>query len=116
VELGDLKTLFKEWESELGQYTNQDLQQGSEDQMNQTKVLYLKLIGAMEGVAEKMNPVLDAFRDQTLFLKHNLNSPAIAALNKITLGIRSEVDALIQQMSQSVEEANSFIAKMHAGQ
>ena len=111
-----MKTLFKEWESELGQYTNQDLQQGSEDQMNQTKVLYLKLIGAMEGVAEKMNPVLDEFRDQTLFLKHNLTSPAIAALNKITLGIRGEVDALIQQMSQSVEEANSFIAKMHAGQ
>ena len=84
--------------------------------MNQTKILYLKLIGAMEAAAEKMDPVLDILRDQTLFLKHNLNAQAIAALNKTTLGMRSEVDALIQQMSQSVEEANSFIAKMHAGQ
>jgi len=113
---GVSKALFKEWESELGQYTNQDLWQVSQDQMNQTKILYLKLIGAMEGAAEKMDPVLDAFRDQTLFLKHNLNAQAIAALNKTTLGMRSEVDALIQQMSQSIEEANSFIAKMRSGQ
>lgn len=110
------KALFKEWESELGQYTNQDLRQVSQDQMNETRVLYLKLIGAMEGAAEKMDPVLNAFRDQTLFLKHNLNAQAIAALNKTTLGMRSEVDTLIQQMSQSIEEANSFIAKMRSGQ
>lgn len=70
MELWDLKTLFKEWESELGQYSNQDLRQGSQDQIYQTKILYLKLIGAMEGAAEKMDSVLDAFRNQTLFLKH----------------------------------------------
>ena len=63
--------------------------------MNQTKILYLKLIGASEGAAEKMDPVLDTLRDQTLFRKHNLNSQAIAALNKTTLGMRSEVDASI---------------------
>ncbi len=110
------KALFKEWESELGQYTNQDLRQASQDQMNQTRILYLKLIGAMEGAAEKMDPVLDAFRDQTLFLKHNLNAQAIAALNKTTLGLRGEVDSLIQQMTKSIEEANTFIAKMRTGQ
>jgi len=79
---GFSKALFKEWESKLGQYTNQDLGQSSQDQMNQTKILDLKLIGAMEGVAEKMDSVLDAFRDQTLFLKHNLNAQAIAAKNE----------------------------------
>ena len=63
--------------------------------MNQTKILYLKLIGAKEGAAEKMDPVFDTLRDQTLFRKHNLNSQAIAALNKTTLGTRSEVVALI---------------------
>lgn len=110
------KALFKEWEAELGQYSNQELRRASQDQMNQTKILYLKLIDAMEGAAQKMDPVLNAFRDQTLFLKHNLNAQAIAALNKTTLGMRSEVDSLIQQMSRSIEEANSFITKMRAGQ
>lgn len=110
------KALFKEWEAELTQYSNQELRRASQDQMNQTKILYSKLIDAMEGAAHKMDPVLSAFRDQTLFLKHNLNAQAIAALNKTTLGMRSEVDSLIQQMSRSIEEANSFITKMRAGQ
>jgi hypothetical protein len=63
--------------------------------MNHFKILYLKLIGAMEGAAEKMDPSRASLRDQTLFRKHNLNSQAIAALNKTTLGMRSEVDASI---------------------
>ncbi len=109
------KALFKEWEAELGQYTNQELRQASEDQMNQTRILYLKLIGAMEEAAESMDPVLNAFRDQTLFLKHNLNAQAVAALNKMSLGLRDEVDLLIQQMSESIEEANAFIVKMRSG-
>jgi len=109
------KALFKEWEAELTQYTNQELRRASQDQMNQTKILYTKLIDAMEGAAQKMDPVLSAFRDQTLFLKHNLNAQAIAALNKTTLGMRSEVDSLIRQMSRSIEEANSFITKMRTG-
>lgn len=108
------KALFREWEKELDAYTNQDLRQSSEDQMNQTRIQYLKLIGTMETAAEKMNPVLDAFRDQTLYLKHNLNAQAIAALNQTSIGLRDDVDLLIQQMSVSIDEANAFIAKMRA--
>jgi len=59
--------------------------------------------------------VLDAFRDQTLFLKHNLNAQAVAALNQTAIKMRYEVDSLIQQMSASIEEANAFIAQMRAG-
>lgn len=108
------KALFREWEKELDAYTNQDLRQSSEDQMNQTRIQYLKLNGTMETAAEKMNPVLDAFRDQTLYLKHNLNAQAIAALNRTSMGLRDDVDLLIQQMSVSIDEANAFIAKMRA--
>ena len=68
----------------------------------------------METAAEKMNPVLDAFRDQTLYLKHNLNAQAIAALNQTSIGLRDDVDLLMQQMSVSIDEANAFIAKMRA--
>ena len=108
------KALFREWEKELDAYTNQDLRQASEDQMNQTRIQYLKLIGTMETAAEKMNPVLNAFRDQTLYLKHNLNAQAIAALNQTSMGLRDDVDLLIQQISVSIDEANAFIAKMRA--
>ena len=84
--------------------------------MKETRVLYFKLIAAMEGAADKMKPVLDAFRDQTLFLKHNLNAQAVAALNQTSINLRDEVDLLIRQMTASIEEANAFIAKMRSGE
>ena len=108
------KVLFRDWEKELDAYTNQDLRQSSEDQMNQTHIQYLKLIRTMEIAAEKMNLVLDVFRDQTLYLKHNLNTQAIAALNQTLMRLCDDTDLLIQQMSVSIDEVSTFIAKMRA--
>ena len=110
------KALFKEWEKELEQYSSLDLRRSSEAQMSRTYDQYLKLATAMEGAASRMTPVLDAFRDQTLYLKHNLNAQAVAALDQTSLRLRNEVDILIRQMSASIEEANAFIAQMRAGQ
>ena len=106
--------MFRDWEKELNAYTNQDLRQSSEDQMNQTHIQCLKLVGTKETAAEKMNPVLDVFRDQTLYLKHNLNAQAIAALNQILMRLCDDIDLLIQQMSVSIDEVSTFIAKMRA--
>ena len=106
--------MFRNWEKELDAYTNQDLRQSGEDQMKQTHIQYLKLIGTMEIAAEKMNPVLDVFRDQTLYLKHNLNAQAIAALNQTLMRLCDDIDLLIQQMSVAIDEGSTFIAKMRA--
>ena len=82
--------------------------------MNQTSIQYLKLIGTMEAAAEKMNPVLDVSRDQTPYLKCNLNAQAIAALNQTSMRLCDDIDLLIQQMSVSIGEVSTFIAKMRA--
>ena len=82
--------------------------------MNQTHIQYLKLIRTMEIAAEKMNLVLDVFRDQTLYLKHNLNTQAIAALKQTLMRLCDDTDLLIQQMSVSIDEVSTFIAKMRA--
>ncbi len=108
------KALFKEWESELDQYTNADLRQASAEQLESTREQSDRLMSAMNEAAVKMDPVLDAFRDQVLFLKHNLNAQAIAALNKTSIGLREEVEVLIRQMEASIEEANAFVAQMRS--
>jgi len=41
-----------------------------------------------------MDPVLEAFEDQVLFLKHNLNAQAIGALENELGQIRQDVDSL----------------------
>lgn len=108
------KALFKEWEEELDQYTSQELREVSATQLESTRELSTNLIQAMNGAAGKMDPVLNAFRDQVLFLKHNLNAQAIAALNKTSIALRDEVEVLIEQMEASIDEANAFVAQMRS--
>ena len=83
--IGDVEdvsnALFKEWESELSQYTNDNLRRASKQKLEQTRVRYSQLIEVMKRAESKIDPVLLAFRDQVLFLKHNLNAQAIASLH-----------------------------------
>ena len=104
--------LFDEWESELGQYANKNMRRVSEEQLRDTRTRYAQLIGAMHRAESKMAPVLAAFRDQVLFLKHNLNARAVASLQDELVAVEADIAALIRDMESSIAEANAFIQAM----
>lgn len=104
--------LFEEWEDEIGQISRADLRRRSSTQLAQTRTRYDKLIAAMKRAERKMDPVLTAFRDQVLFLKHNLNASAIASLESDSAEIQGEVDALVRDMQKSIREADAFLAEL----
>lgn len=106
--------LFSEWREELDEYSSADLRRASEDQLLRTERQYDQLISAMKEAASRMDPVLRAFRDQVLFLKHNLNAQAIASLESNTAALQSDVGRLIEEMEASIAEANAFIDQMRA--
>jgi hypothetical protein len=107
--------LFEEWEAEIAQISRADLRQKSSAQLRQTKARYAKLLAAMRKAERKMDPVLVAFRDQVLYLKHNLNAKAIASLERQASGIQSDVDALVRDLSASIREADAFLATLEQG-
>ena len=72
--------LFDEWAEEIEQISNSSLQQKSKDQLRASKRRYANLHKAMTRAQDRMEPVLTAFSDHVLFLKHNLNAQAIASL------------------------------------
>jgi hypothetical protein len=104
--------LFDEWEGELDQYESADLRRSSEKQLRDTKQRYGQLIGAMQRAEKTMRPVLSAFHDQVLFLKHNLNAQAIASLQGQVDELETDVAKLIQEMDAAIREANTFIDAM----
>lgn len=106
--------LFEEWEEELDQYSNADLRQTSEQQLAQTQRRYTQLISAMRRAEAKIEPVLTPFRDQVLFLKHNLNARAIASLQSEMVSVESDIAALIKEMEASIAEADSFITDLES--
>jgi chromosome segregation ATPase len=106
------EALFEEWEAELAQYTSSDLRAASERQLDDTRDRYRQLIGAMKRAESKMQPVLAAFHDRVLFLKHNLNAQAIASLQGEVVSLEQDVAQLISDMEASIAEANAFIDSM----
>ena len=66
----------------------------------------------MERAESKLGPVLAVFKDQVLYLKHNLNARAISSLKNELSGIKSDVSTLINAMEKSIDEANTFINSM----
>jgi hypothetical protein len=106
------KALFDEWKSELDQYSNEKLRRASEQKLDQTRQRYSYLIGAMKRAETKIDPVLVAFRDQVLFLKHNLNAQAIASLQSELASVEADIASLIKEMEASIAEADAFIQAM----
>ena len=106
------KALFREWRSELREYSSDSLRRASEQQLEYTEAQYERLIDMMKQAEASMWPVLDAFKDQTLFLKHNLNAQAIASLQGNVAELRGEVTDLIAEMERSIAEASAFIDQM----
>ena len=103
------EALFEEWQAELDQYTSDSLRRSSARKLKQTRRQYTQLIGAMKRAEKKMEPVLSAFHDQVLFLKHNLNARAIASLQTELVSVEAEVNSLIRDMEASIIEADAFI-------
>ena len=106
------EALFEEWETEIDQYSSASLKRSSQARLSETKRQYKQLITAMESAESKLAPVLAVFKDQVLYLKHNLNARAISALKNELGGIKSDVSSLILAMEKSIDEANNFISSM----
>ncbi len=106
------EALFSEWKKELGQYSDATLRSQSERQLKETRRRYDELMVTMKRASERMDPILQKFRDQVLFLKHNLNAQAIAGLSSTARSLQDDIARLIADMEKSIREADAFIKAM----
>ncbi|MAY34830.1 MAG: DNA repair protein [Spongiibacteraceae bacterium] len=103
------EALFDEWDDELDQYTNQRLRADSERKLKETQRGYEQVMRAMRASEKSLTPVLNALRDNTLYLKHNLNASAIGALRGEYQNVNSNVEQLLKSMEKSIAESDAFI-------
>jgi septation ring formation regulator EzrA len=104
--------LFSEWEQELSQYSSADLRRKSQAKLTQTKSRYKDMLAAMKRAEQRIEPVLRPLRDQVLYLKHNLNARALAAIKGELIKVDAQVDQLVKDMNRSIAEADKFIQSM----
>lgn len=105
--------LFAEWENELGLYKNKALQDASARKLIDTETRYKEMLASMHRAEKSMDPVLRTFRDNVLFLKHNLNAQAIGSLRSEFSGLKVKIDALIKNMNDAITNSNQFIKDLN---
>lgn len=105
--------LFEEWNDELSLYKNKKLKLQSQKQLKNTKAKYQKMMKAMRSSERSMQPILDAFQDNVLMLKHSLNAQAIGALQGEFNDLKKDISMLISQMNKSIKTSNEFIEEIH---
>lgn len=104
--------MFAEWKDELKQYQSDDLRAKSQKKLDETKDRYAVVIASMHKSESKMKPILGQFRDQVLFLKHNLDASAVNSLQDTSVTIETDVNQLIAEMQASIDESNAFIGQL----
>jgi ElaB/YqjD/DUF883 family membrane-anchored ribosome-binding protein len=105
-------SLFKEWETELGQFSDPKLKAESQRELRETQRRYGQVVAVMEKASARMDPVLRKLNDQVLFLKHNLNARALGSLQGTARSLQGDVDGLVKEMEASIAEASKFIEEM----
>ena len=101
--------LFEEWQDEIEQISSANLQRQSSTKLKETQRRYRTLIKSMYKAESKMAPVLSALKDNSLFLKHNLNAKAVGALQGEMVSIKKDVKVLINDMNAAIEQSQKFI-------
>jgi hypothetical protein len=104
--------LFSEWRKEISEITTPSLRQKSAATLDDTQKKYRDFYSSLKKSESKMTPVLAKFKDQVLFLKHNLNAQAITGLKGESSKIEGDIESLIKDMNTSISQAEDFIKSM----
>ncbi len=104
--------LFAEWQKEIDGMQDPTLKRKSIGILADTKLRHAQYMRRMRQTEAKMVPILQRFRDQVTFLKHNLNAKAIQSLKVTAAKMDGDVAGLIGDIEVSSQEADKFIGTL----
>lgn len=107
------EALFDEWNDELEQYKSASLKRESSKKLAATQRQFDQLLRSMRSAESKMEPVLSSLKDNVLYLKHNLNAQAVAAIKGEFTNLKRDIQLLMNDMNKSIEDSNKFIKQMN---
>jgi len=106
--------LFAEWEQEINAFDDAEMKRKSRENLRQTRERYGAMAAALDRSQARIQPVLTKLKDHVVFLKHSLNAQAVGGLDTERQEIEKGIAALLQQMNESIREADAFLQSMDA--
>ena len=108
------EALYDEWREEAASIKNPRDRRESERLLRETRVRSVNLVRTMKIAANRMDPILQQFRDKVLVLKANLNAQAVAGLSGTVAVLQEDVGRLVNDMERAIQEAEAFLAGLES--
>lgn len=102
--------LFAPWRQEIDRIQNPGFRSKCARKLKDIQSRFAILESSLITARRRMSPILANLKDYVLFLKHNLNAQAMGTLQGEAVSIETNVNRLIRDISQSIKEADAFLA------
>ena len=100
--------LFDEWREEAKELSNKSYRNDSLRKLAVAKKNFGKMSSSLATTQKKLETVTKKYKDQVIYLKHNLNAKSLSAFRGEFKSIRSEMEILISSISKSIRESDQF--------
>jgi len=104
------KRVFKQWATDLREFTSPSLLKRSEARMEATQERYNKVSESAERAHEALVTVNKAMRDHALFLGHDLNAESLEAVKGDVAEMAKDAGELDGALERCMESAQSYVS------
>ena len=103
--------LFKEWRTEIYTFTNKKYKSESLKKLRSSKKKFDRFLKIAKESYKNSAFVLKKFKDQVLYVKHNLNAQVVGNLKSELSKLESDLKKLIPKIEQSIKESQQIISE-----
>lgn len=103
------EAMFEEWDSEISTMSSNSLKSKSRQKKRQTERKFATLQTKTKKVVSSLDKPLARLRDQTLYVKHNLNAQSLDIFQAENKDIAQDVEKLLASIDRSIKEADQFL-------
>lgn len=104
--------LFEEWKNEAYQLQNKNYKRKSLQKLAITKKKYSRTYTTIKKIEKDLNKILRKFKDQVIFIKHNLNAKVIGNLKSEFNDIKIDIKKQIKNIKRSKNQTELFIKEL----
>ena len=112
-DVNEMKSLaepvFKKWASDLDSFTNLEMRLKSQNRLAQTRQRYDAIVMTVEPTQAAFAALHQQISDCALFLKHDLNATACAALRPDVEGLSMATEQLDLQLAKCQSAAKDYV-------
>jgi len=101
--------LFQRWTKDMEAFGNSRMRQRSQSRLDETRTRFQSIVGATQAAQIALDAFHDDMRDHALFLRHDLNSDAVASIRADVRALNDQIRGLDTRFDATTAAARSYV-------